>query len=337
MRLLLTLLLLLSFLLACMGPMWRDSYRWDSGRDWGRQDVDFDGYTEAEGDCDDHDNDVHPDATELCNGEDDDCDGLIDDEDPDAEDAVVWNIDHDGDGYGSADYIKFACEQPSGWTDDDSDCDDLDAAVNPDADEVCNDADDDCDGLTDDEDDDVDVSDAATWYQDADGDGYGADDKSVQACQQPKGWVETGGDCDDQDAEANPDTGCRNGSWSGEIVLTLSAGTDKKKGKKSSATCTGSLLLEVDQGAAPQVQGEGSCELDQALDELPKLIDLSFTAQGSFSTADNLEGELALDDGKADLVWAAGFEKDALTGEASGTIAGTSEILVEGGFTLAME
>ena len=45
-------------------------------------DNDCDGYTENQGDCDDTNPDINPDATEICNGIDDDCDGETGELDP---------------------------------------------------------------------------------------------------------------------------------------------------------------------------------------------------------------------------------------------------------------
>ena len=97
-------------------------------------------------DCDDDDGTVHPGATDVCNLGDDDCDGLVDEDDlPDK----VWP-DLDGDGHGDGAYTaSVACTVPSGYAASDDDCDDSDATVSPSATESCNGVDDDCDGSTD--------------------------------------------------------------------------------------------------------------------------------------------------------------------------------------------
>jgi hypothetical protein len=83
-------------------------------------DADTDGFDTCSGDCDDTNADVNPDAIEVCDGLDTDCDTLL----------PAEEIDFDGDGF-------LPCAD---------DCDDEDVDVNPDATEACNGIDDDCDG-----------------------------------------------------------------------------------------------------------------------------------------------------------------------------------------------
>jgi len=149
-------------------------------------------------DCDDTSAAVNPAATELCDGIDDDCDGVIDEDD--AADAGTWYLDADSDGYGDAATTATACTQPAGHVSDPSDCDDGDPAVNPGAVEGCNGTDDDCDGVIDEDE----AIDAATWYADADGDGWGDPAASTVACTGPGGWVLDATDCDDSDPAVNP-------------------------------------------------------------------------------------------------------------------------------------
>jgi hypothetical protein len=67
----------------------------------------------------------------------------------------------------------------------DEDCNDTEGSVHPGAVELCDGMDNDCDGVVDE---DVDN----TWYEDADGDGYGDPGTATQSCEAPAGAVATG-------------------------------------------------------------------------------------------------------------------------------------------------
>jgi len=205
----------------------RDFYADADGDGYGAGERAFEGCSGAEGfapnddDCNDSDIGIHPAATEVCDefDLDEDCNGAADDADAgvDATTAISWYIDADADGYGDNDATAtLACDDPSTatdtWVADDTDCDDTNSAVNPDAREVCDedDVDEDCDGLVDDADTDLDTSTRSTWTVDADGDGFG--DRTAtgtEACDDPSTststYVTDANDCDDTDSTVNPD------------------------------------------------------------------------------------------------------------------------------------
>jgi hypothetical protein len=136
-------------------------------------DNDNDGYY----DCDDNDCFAAP----ACNGE-------VDTGDP----VVDGDIDGDNDGF----------------TPNEGDCDDDDKNVNPDEKEICNNKDDDCDGTKDN-----DPIDGDTYYEDWDNDGYGDASNSMEACDEPNGYVDNDDDCDDTDSLVRP--GGNEISWNG--------------------------------------------------------------------------------------------------------------------------
>ena len=78
------------------------------------------------------------------------------------------------------------------------DCNDTDPDVFPGAVEICNGIDDNCDG-------DTDEGVKQVFYTDADGDGFGNADLSLEACSAPEGTVGDGTDCDDTDPAISPD------------------------------------------------------------------------------------------------------------------------------------
>ncbi len=134
-------------------------------------DWDGDGYSAAAGDCDDDNKEVFPGNPEICDGVDTDCNGVVDDKDRDADgvidaacdrydgglptgdcddddrlafpgnveacdgrdsDCNGWIDDKDADG---DDHVDLACTRHDGPLPAD-DCDDLDARVNPSADDA---------------------------------------------------------------------------------------------------------------------------------------------------------------------------------------------------------
>ena len=99
-----------------------------------------------------------------------------------------------------------------GW-EEEEDCDDQDATVNPDAVEECNGVDDDCNGEIDDG-----VGDL--WFVDADGDSYG---RALigESCEPPDGAASIAGDCDDDDPDIHP--------WSTALVDGQDSDCDGRK------------------------------------------------------------------------------------------------------------
>jgi len=147
-------------------------------------------------DCDDDNAAVHPNAEEVCDGRDNDCDGTIDDFGTD----VAWYADGDGDGFGDPDSVVRSCEPPEGFVDNGDDCNDGDADTRPGATELCNDADDNCDGAIDEG-----APADRLWFPDADGDGHGTPTSSYASCTAPgDSWALAGDDCDDSDPTTYP-------------------------------------------------------------------------------------------------------------------------------------
>ncbi len=144
------------------------------------------------GDCDDTNAGVHPGATEVCNGLDDNCNGTIDERA-----QLTFYRDADGDGFGNPASTTQACAVPAGYVANATDCDDTKASVHPGVVEVCNGIDDNCNGT-------IDEGVQTTFYRDADGDGFGNAGSTTQACSVPAGYVANATDCDDTKASVHP-------------------------------------------------------------------------------------------------------------------------------------
>ncbi|MBM75336.1 MAG: hypothetical protein CMK59_08035 [Proteobacteria bacterium] len=108
-------------------------------------DADQDGFTSEE-DCDDNNVLINPNADEVCDDLDNNCDTEIDNN---PVDAPTWYADTDGDGFGDPNNSVNSCDVPEGYTADDSDCNDTNNAIYPEAEELIDLEDNDCDGYTD--------------------------------------------------------------------------------------------------------------------------------------------------------------------------------------------
>jgi len=113
----------------------------------GLTDGDGDGFGACE-ECNDNDPLSYPGAPETCDGQDNDCDGLWDEDVPG---APTWYPDADGDGYGDVNGAPFVhCTGASGWVASNDDCADTDPAIHPGvALDIADGLDNDCDGLVD--------------------------------------------------------------------------------------------------------------------------------------------------------------------------------------------
>ena len=111
--------------------------------------------------------------------------------------------DADGDGKGNPNESIETCGGTEGYVDNADDCDDTDATKYPGAD--CIDANS-CPGTMTTTCGCVSEG-APTWYEDADGDGWGSDN-SMNTCAPGDGWVSQNGDCDDSDANNFPGAPC---------------------------------------------------------------------------------------------------------------------------------
>jgi hypothetical protein len=154
-------------------------------------------YSDLGGDCDDDNDVVYPGAAEVCDEEDNDCNGAVDGDDPGIL-YETWYADADVDGYGDDSTATDTCDPAPGYVMMGGDCDDAAYLVSPGRNEYCDGIDNNCTGGADE------TADYVDWYRDDDGDHYGQDGDMVNDCDPPAGYDLNSGDCDDTNADTNP-------------------------------------------------------------------------------------------------------------------------------------
>ena len=139
----------------------------------GNRDIDEDGFVDARccngetcgEDCDETRRGTNPTVPEVCDGRDNDCDGMVDEE-------LLQSVyvDADRDLHGDPDESTMACAGEPGTSASMLDCDDGEPYVSSPQAEFVDELDNDCDGAIDE------MPQAVTWYPDEDGDGFGDPD-----------------------------------------------------------------------------------------------------------------------------------------------------------------
>ncbi|WAS89456.1 MULTISPECIES: RCC1 domain-containing protein [unclassified Corallococcus] len=188
-------------------------------------------------DCDDYSATTHPGAIEACNSVDDNCDGIVDEENPSGGEAcTTGRLGVCSAGTTACTSGSVICHQNVVASTEacdllDNDCDGETDEGNPGgleqcetglqgvcgegvtycthgaiacvqkqaaAIETCDGKDNDCNGQSDD------GITFQAWHLDQDGDQYGLSSQSVQACARPSGYSPNAGDCDDLQPSLNP-------------------------------------------------------------------------------------------------------------------------------------
>ncbi len=141
-----------------------------------------DGYVRNKLDCNDSNASDNPEAEEVLDGRDNDCDGDID------ESSGDYYRDVDGDSFGAPGSPIKSLEPIEGYVKNKRDCDDNNADIFPGAPEKFDSADNNCDGQVDE------GFTVRDYYLDADKDGYGDATLSVSENVKPDGYVTNASD-----------------------------------------------------------------------------------------------------------------------------------------------
>lgn len=211
------------------------------------------GYVEQSGDCDDRDPNTRPGAEETCDGEDNNCDSIADEN----LDIQTWYWDEDADGYGVEEQTVEGCAPPVGYAPLAEDCDDINPNIHPGEKEECDAVDNDCDGK-------VDEGDILTlMWPDADQDHYGDSDIDPELiCAVAPGYSPVAGDCDDTNDEIFPTAPERCNGFDDNCNETIDEELRFRYFVDNDGDGFGGEEVQTCNPTASQVRGRGDCDDD---------------------------------------------------------------------------
>jgi hypothetical protein len=265
----------------------------------GAVDSDGDGHVDARccngascgDDCNDGARGASPEATEVCNGIDDDCDTRTDEGV-----AIAGFEDHDHDGYGDVAHPTTACGSAAGFSVYSTDCDDDDVSRSPGQGEICDLQDNDCDANVDES------ATAVVWYRDLDGDGFGsAPSGTTTSCTPPTGYSLLGTDCNDTTSSVGP----------GAAEVCNAVDDD----------CSGSADYAIAAGDLEDDDGDGLADVGCGL---PRGVDCddrdALTGAGSIETCDGRDNDCdtRVDEDATTLTFFRDLDGDGYGSSASG-------------------
>ena len=129
----------------------------------------------------------------------------------------------------------------------------------------------------------VECEEAALWYADFDGDGYGDASRTASACAQPAGWVADASDCDDFEDSVHPDAHDLCDGIDNDCDTSIDEDFAPQPTSCGVGACAATGDLQCVEGSVVDSCGPGAAEADDAVcngvdDDCDGVVDEDYAA-----------------------------------------------------------